>query len=131
MNVVNLIGRLGQDPELKTTQSGKSVCSFSLAVKGMKADEVDWVRIVAWEKTAETIANYCAKGREIAIEGRISVRNWEDEGGNKRQSVEVVANRFHFIGPKPEDGAAGEAKPKAAAAPKQESIEDFDPFSEE
>lgn len=130
MNTVNLIGRLGQDPELKTTPTGKSVCSFSLAVKGMQADSVDWIRIVAWEKTAETIANYCAKGREIAIEGRISVRNWEDEGGNKRQSVEVVANRFHFIGPKPEEGT-GESKPKAAPGPKQESIEEFDPFSEE
>ena len=129
MNVVNLIGRLGQDPELKTTASGKSVCSFSLAVKGMKADSVDWIRIVAWEKTAETIANYCSKGREIAIEGRISVRNWEDEGGNKRQSVEVIANRFHFIGPKPEEG--GEAKPKAAAAPKSAPEDDFDPFAEE
>lgn len=127
MNTVNLIGRLGKDPELKTTQSGKSVCSFSLAVKGMKPDEVDWIRIVAWEKTAEVIAAHCAKGREVAIEGRISVRKWEDTEGNNRESVEVVVNRFHFIGPKPEDGA-GAAKP---AAPKQESIEEFDPFADQ
>lgn len=129
MNVVNLIGRLGQDPELKTTASGKSACSFSLAVKGMQADSVDWIRIVAWEKTAETIANYCAKGREIAIEGRISVRNWEDDGGNKRQSFEVIANRFHFIGPRPE--GAGEAKPQQKATQKSAPEDECDPFADQ
>lgn len=95
MNTVNLMGNIGKDIELKTTPSGKSVCSFSLAVRRTK-DVTDWINVVAWEKTAEMIANNFSKGSKIAITGSIQTRNYEDKQGNKRTAVDVVADRVFF-----------------------------------
>lgn len=96
MNSVNLIGNIGADPELKQTQSGKSVTSFNLAVKGF-GDKTDWFTIVAWNKTAELICKYFNKGSKIGISGRLEVREYTDKQGNNRKAVEVVANDITFI----------------------------------
>ena len=100
------IGRLGADPELKRTQSDRSVTSFSLAVerdfapKGEKR-ETDWVECVAWGTTAEFICKWFGKGRQMAVTGRLQVRSWEDKQGNKRRSTEVVVDNAYFADSKP------------------------------
>lgn len=91
------IERLKADPEMRSTQSGKKVCSFTLAVNRPGKDAgTDWIDIVAWEKTAEFVCKYFTKGQQIALSGRIQTRSWEDNGGNKRKAVEVVAEEVHF-----------------------------------
>lgn len=108
INNVVLMGRLTADPELKTTQNGNSVTSFSIAVdrsykKGEKA-EVDFINIVAWRKTAEFICDYFSKGSMIAITGRIQTRRYEDKHGNKRTAFEVIADEVSFCGGKSDGG---------------------------
>lgn len=95
MNSVNLTGRLGKDPEIKTTNSGKSVTAFSVAVQDGK-DRTYWLPIVAWENTAEFICKYFHKGDGIEITGKLTERKYEDQGGNKRSVVEVVATNVGF-----------------------------------
>jgi len=116
VNKVILIGNLGRDPELRYTQSGQAVTNFSLATSerfggrdgGEQQERTEWHRIVAWGKTAETCAQYLAKGRSVYIEGRIQTRDWEDREGNKRQTTEVVAQRVQFLGgPRGEAGGSG------------------------
>lgn len=101
MNGVYLIGRLAADPELRQTGSGVSVTSFTIAVdraysKGTDR-QTDWIDIVAWRSTAEFICNHFRKGSPIVIKGHIETRNWEDKQGNKRKSVEVVAEEVEFV----------------------------------
>ena len=99
-NIVCLIGRLTKDPELKTTQSGKSVCSFSLAVDGVKKDETHFIDCVAWNKTAENLAKFKKKGEQIAVTGQLKTRTYEDRNGNKRKVVEVRTESVTFVGGK-------------------------------
>lgn len=86
MNKAILLGRLTKAPEIKYTQSGKAVASFTLAIdrrKGANGEkQADFIACVAWEKTAETIGNYCAKGQQIAVEGRIQSRSYEAQDGS-------------------------------------------------
>ena len=97
MNQVTLIGRLTKDPELKYTQGGKAFCKFSIAVtREFNRDEADFISCVAWDKRAETIAEYLRKGRRIAIQGRLNVRNYEQNGENK-WITEVIVDKFDFI----------------------------------
>lgn len=106
LNRVILMGRLTADPELRQTQSGISVLSFSIAVdrdftpKG-EEKQTDFVNLVAWRQTAEFISKYFSKGRMIAVEGRLSVRNYVDSNGNKRVATEVVVDRAYFADSKP------------------------------
>ena len=100
-NKVQLIGNLGNDPEIITLDSGKKLAKFSLATNeyykdadGQKQTKTDWHNLVAWNKTAEIIENYVTKGKEIAIEGRLTNRSWDDKDGNKRYSTEVVVNEL-------------------------------------
>lgn len=105
MNQVCLMGRIAQEPELRTTSTGKSVLSFCLAVKNYSRDQnnnVDWIDCVAWDKNAEFIHTYFSKGNLIAVTGRLSTRNWEDKNGNKRKSTEVIIDRADFTGEKKE-----------------------------
>ena len=95
MNVVILMGRMTRDPELKYTSGGKAFANFSLAVQKTK-DEVEFIDCTAWEKTAETIAEYFRKGNRILIQGRLSVSNYE-QNGEKRKSTKVVVNSFEFV----------------------------------
>ena len=100
MNVCVLLGRLTKDPELKTTQNGKSVVTFSLAVDGFKKGETDFIDCVAWNATAENLAKFKKKGEQIALTGRITTRSYEDRNGNKRKAVEVTCNTIDFVGGK-------------------------------
>ena len=100
-----LIGRLTADPDLKTTQSGVSVCSFTIAVdrrfKGQDGErKADFINIQTWRQTAEFVSRFFHKGDPIGIEGSIHTRNYEDKNGNKRTAVEVVADGAFFVGGK-------------------------------
>ena len=112
LNKAILMGRLTREPELKTTASGVSVCSFTLAVaRGYARDggrETDFIDCVAWRSTAEFISRYFVKGQMMALVGSIQTRKWEDKDGNKRVSVEVVADEVSFADSKKDrEGAAG------------------------
>lgn len=96
MNKAVLIGRLTKDPEVRYTQNGKAVASFTLAVNRQGKDAgADFIPVVAWEKLAEVIGNNLAKGRQCAIEGRIQIRTYEKDG-TKRYVTEVVASNMYF-----------------------------------
>ena len=121
MNKVILIGRLTRDPELKTTTTGVSVTTFSIAVERNYVNEetgqrdADFINCLSWRKQAENIARYCSKGSQIALEGRIQVRSYEDRDGNKRFVTEVVADNVTFLSP----------KKKEEVEEKQEESNDF------
>ena len=100
-NIAILTGRLTADPELKTTPSGVSVCSFTIAVdrryKQGEERQADFVNIVAWRQTAEFVSKFFSKGSIIGIEGSIQTRKYTDKDGNKRTAFEVVANNAQFV----------------------------------
>ena len=103
INTAVIMGRLTADPELKTTASGLSVLSFSVAVERNYQKEgeekaVDFINVVAWRKTAEFVSKYFHKGSMIAVEGSIQTRKYEDKDGNKRTAVEILANTVSFCG---------------------------------
>jgi len=99
LNKVILMGRLVRNPELRQTQNGTAVCSFTLAVDRRAKEKVtDFINVVAWQKTAEFVSKYFAKGRMIAVIGSIQSRNYTDRDGNKRTVVEVVAEEVSFTG---------------------------------
>lgn len=111
MNVVTLIGNLATDVELRELGDDRRVASFLLAVDRPGHDgKADFVRIAAWNKQAEVCSRYLAKGKRVAVDGRLRSRSWEEPGGKRRSAVEVVANRVQFL--TPSDGS-----PQAAAAP--------------
>lgn len=98
-NRVQLIGNLGNDPEMITLDSGKKLAKFSLATnehytdaEGQKQTKTEWHNLVAWNKTAEIIEKYVTKGKEIAVEGKLTNRSWDDKEGNKRYTTEVVVS---------------------------------------
>jgi len=99
-----LIGRLGQDPELKYTPGGAAVCNFSIATSeswtdksGQKQEKTEWHRIVVWGKLAELCNQYLGKGRQAFVEGRLQTRSWDDKEGQKRYTTEVMANTVQFL----------------------------------
>ena len=104
LNKVLLIGNLGKDPEMKYTQQGTPVTTFSMAVSrswkspdGQVKDETEWFRIVAWQKLAEQCNEYLRKGSKVYIEGRLQTREWQGQDGQPRQTVEVVANEMLLL----------------------------------
>ena len=101
MNVVNIIGRLAADPELKTTGSGISVTNICVAVdrKVTKGEDkiTDWIDVVAWRNTAEFICKYFQKGSPIVVTGSLQTRMWDDKNGQKRKTVEVIADSVEFV----------------------------------
>ena len=105
VNKVILLGRLGQDPELKYTPSGTSVCNFSIATteswsdkSGQKQERTEWHRIVVWGKLGELCNQYLAKGRQAFIEGTLQTRSWDDKQGQKRYTTEINAKSVQFVG---------------------------------
>ena len=103
-NRVQLIGHVGQDPEVKTVNN-KKVATLTIATndfyfneKGDKVEQTEWHRITAWGKTAEIIEKYVTKGKEIAVEGKLTHRSYDDKDGNKRYVTEVVANDILLLG---------------------------------
>ena len=108
MNNVSLIGNLATEVDLKQIGDDKQVANFLLAIDRPGKDAgADFVRVSAWEKQAEMCARYLAKGRRVAIDGRLRSRSWEEDG-KRRSAVEVVANRVQFLSPP--DGTAAEAE---------------------
>lgn len=99
LNTIALVGRTTADVELKTTTSGKNVASFTLANNGYN-DATNFINVVAWNKTAELLAQYAPKGKQLAITGRLTTRSYEDKDGNKRTATEVVVNDFQLLGDK-------------------------------
>ena len=118
-NLVVLTGRLTADPELKTTQSGISVTSFSIAVdrryRAGEEKQTDFINIVAWRQQAEFVAKYFKKGNMIGIEGSIQTRKYTDKNGNNRTAFEVVANNVQFVESK-RDSAPSAVEDNAPAA---------------
>ena len=128
VNKAILSGRLGQDPELRYTPSGRAVCSFSLATserwtdqEGQKNESTTWHNIVVWGKQAETMKEYLRKGREVYIEGRIDNRSYEDKEGIKRYRSEVIVQRFQFIGSKQDQGGSAPPQPSESQVPSPSS----------
>ncbi len=110
INRVVLTGNLTRDPELRSIPSGNSVCSLRLAVNTRRKDASgQWVEkpnyfdVTVWGAQGENVANYCSKGRAIAVDGRLEWREWQDKEGNKRQSVDIIADSVQFLGSR--DGA--------------------------
>jgi single-strand DNA-binding protein len=123
LNRIILMGRLTRDPELRHTQTGIPVASFSLAVDrdfkskdgGEKA--TDFIDVVAWRQTAEFVSRYFAKGRMAVVEGRLQIRDWTDRDGGKRRSAEVIADNVYF----------GEAKRDSESGPFTPQVRDSAP----
>lgn len=98
MNHITLMGRLTRDPELRHTNNGTAVASFTIAVEHRASQEThtDFIDIVAWKGAAEFVSKFFTKGQLIALHGRLSIREWTDKEGNKRKSAEVVADNIYF-----------------------------------
>ena len=112
LNKIVVMGRLTRDPELRRTQSGLSVTSFSVACdrdfKSQSGEkETDFIDIVAWRTTAEFVCKYFSKGRMAVVEGRLQLRDWQDNNGNKRRSAEIVADNVFFAEPKRDGVSSG------------------------
>ncbi len=107
MNKVFLIGNFTRDPELTETNSGVSVCRFSIAVNRSYTTEgerqTDFFNCTAWRGVAENVARFCKKGNKAAITGSLQIRNWEDNDGNKHQGVDVIVQEVEFLTPKREE----------------------------
>ncbi len=111
LNRIVIIGRLTRDPELRTTPAGKFVANFTLAVDRGRKDssgnkETDFIDTIVWEKQAENVSKYVSKGSLVAVEGRLQIRSYEDQKGNKRKAAEVVASSVQFLDSKKGDSAA-------------------------
>lgn len=118
MNKVFLIGNLTRDPELRTTQSGTQVCSFTVAVNRRKADsngqEADYFRVTAWRQLADICGKYLTKGKKVSIVGSVSVSTYTGNDGQTRASLDVTADDVEFLSPKGEESAFDIMKKKDA-----------------
>jgi single-strand DNA-binding protein len=115
INRVVLTGNLTKDPELRTTPSGTSVCKLRLAVNTRKKDQSgQWVEkpnyfdVTVWGAQGENCATYLQKGRPVAVDGRLEWREWEAEGGGKRQAIDIIADSVQFLGGRSDDGGNGQ-----------------------
>ena len=133
INQVILMGRLTRDPEMRTTTTGKTIASFSLAVdRGGQDDQADFFDITAWEKLGELVNQYLSKGRRCLVQGRLRQDSWDDkETGKKRSKVEVVATDVTFLdGPNGDAGNSQSNAPASAGSSNKKSddvvIEDID-----
>ena len=133
VNKVILIGFLGDAPETRFSQQGKPVSTFSVAVnetwkdpQGTKQERVEWFRVVCFGRLAEVCGQYLEKGRHIYLEGRLQTRKWEDRGGEKRTTVEVVASHMRILDRAPQNGnGAKPAESPKTARPVDESENPF------
>jgi single-strand DNA-binding protein len=105
LNKVLIIGRLGRDPEMRYTPSGRPVTNFSVATSrnwttssGERKTETEWFNVVAWSNLAEICNQYLVKGQQVYIEGRLQTRHWDDDNGKRHSSVEIVANEMIMLG---------------------------------
>jgi len=119
VNKVMILGNLGQDPELRSTTSGKAVATLRVATtdtwndaSGQRQERTEWHTIVVWGRTAENCKQYLSKGRAVFVEGRLQTRKWQDKEGHDRYSTEIVADRVQFVG----GGGGGGAGAASGAA---------------
>jgi len=124
LNKVMIIGHLGRDPEMRFTPSHRAVTNFNVATSrtwktadGERHTETEWFNVVAWGRLAEICHEYLAKGQQVYIEGRLQTRKWEDEEGNRRNTVEIHANEMIML---------GKSKKKEASGADDEDFEDED-----
>ncbi len=143
-NKIVLIGNLGRDPELRYTPQGDAVCDFSIAVNDRKRDKsgeyqdvTTWFRVTTWRKLAENASKYLAKGRQVYIEGRLTVDEWQDRDGKDRFTLGVTASEMQFLGGRGEEmGSGGDnvddfndsAKSDAGSTPQSSPADDDIPF---
>ena len=137
INKAFLMGRLTRDPEVRHTQSGKSVCSFSVAVNRAfvaqgQERQTDFIDVVAWGNTADFVGKWFSKGKMIIVEGRIQSRSWEGNDGKKNYATEVIADQVHFGESKRDGdssyGGGGGKAPQAAQGLPDVSDDDFVPI---
>jgi len=109
-NNVKLIGRLGKDPEVRTLEKGNKVASFTMATSdkftdkdGKLKEQTEWHTIVAWGNLAERCEKFLKKGKEVAVDGKLTYRSWEDKNGSKHYTTEVMMNDMLLVGTKPEE----------------------------
>ena len=126
VNKAIVLGNLGQDPEVRYTQGGQAVASFSVATSetfndknGERQERTEWHKIVAWGKTAELCGEYLRKGRQVYVEGRLQTRQWEDKEGQKRYTTEIVAQNVQFLGGRNDNRETGDM-PAQERAPQQQ-----------
>ena len=124
LNKVILGGRITADIELKQTQNGTAVCSFSLAISRGK-EETDFIDCVAWKQTAEFLAKFFKRGSSLLVEGSLRKRAWTDKNGEKRYATEVIVDKGYFVDSKSEQ-PSGAYVPDAYAAPQFEELSDGD-----
>jgi len=128
VNKVILVGRLGADPQLKYTPSGKANANFNIATNftwkdqdGNKQDKTDWHRVVAWGKLAEVMGEWLKKGSYVYIEGKLQTRSYDDSNGVKKWITEVVANDMEMLGKKSDSTGSEEAQPEIEDTGEEES----------
>ncbi len=121
LNKVQIIGNLGQDPEMRFTANGRAVSTFNVAVNrsyttgdGERREETEWVRVVAWARLAELVSQYLTKGRLVYVEGRLQTRQWDDKEGQRRYTTEVIAQDIQFLDRG--ESAPSDRQPTEAAA---------------
>ena len=114
LNHITIMGRLTRDPELRRTQAGVSVCTFTVAVdrdfqsRDAQDKQADFIDVVAWRQTAEFVSKYFSKGRMIVVDGSLQSRKWQDKSGQNRTSWEVMANNIYFGDSKRDSGYSGD-----------------------
>lgn len=132
LNKIFLMGRLGRDPEVRYTQGGTPVASFSLAVDRDFADQAtgkrptDWIDVVAWSAKAKFAQQYFRKGQLAVVEGRLQIREWTDREGNKRRTAEVVAEQIYFAGAKTTPPSEGNADERTLPEKPSGELQDLD-----
>ena len=136
LNKIFIMGRLTRDPELRRTQTGTAVASFTLAVdrdfkeKNTGERATDFIDVVAWRQTAEYVSRYFTKGRMAVVEGRLQMRDWTDKEGNKRRSAEVVADNVYF-GDSKRDGDSANTSAGYSAPPAPPQADDYAELTDE
>ena len=124
LNKVMAIGNLGADPEMRYLESGAAVTEFRIASNrqwkdkdGNKQEEVEWFRVVTWNKLAEVCSQYLSKGRQVYVEGRLRTRSWEGQDGVTRYTTEVIAHEVKFLGGRTDQQGEGAAPTSSGAEP--------------
>ncbi len=148
LNKAQIIGNLGQDPEVRYTPSGAAVCNLSIATtrswkdknSGDKVEETEWHRVTLYDKLAEIAGEYLKKGRQVYIEGRLKTRKWQDKDGVDRYTTEIIAEQMLMLGGK-EVGEGGQQQrsqapaqrqaPRAAPAPSPKGNQGFDDMDDD
>lgn len=133
LNKVFLMGNLTRDPELRYVPSGTAVANFTVAVSrayksatGEKKEEVSFIRVVIWGKMAEVCGEYLTKGRPVLVEGRLQSRSWEGQDGQKKSTMEVIANSVQFLGARGDKKAAPAGAPSAGEGEGSFEVESID-----